>query len=103
MTRRPRRRARRSRAELADIECDLPPLQECVRRALRAYFRALDGHSPGEVYELVLSEIEPPLLEVVMGQVSGNLTRAAEMMGINRATLRKKLKKYRLEKSAGEA
>lgn len=103
MSRRPARRSRRRRSALAEVESDLPPLKECVRRALRAYFRALDGHAPGEVYELVLSEVEPPLLEVVLGQVRGNLTRAAEMMGLNRATLRKKLKKYRLERSVEPA
>jgi len=103
MIRRRIRRARRTRSELAELESDMPPLKECVRRALRAYFRALDGHSPGEVYELVLSEIEPPLLDVVMVEVRGNLTRASEMLGLNRATLRKKLKKYGLEKTGGQS
>lgn len=94
------RRSRRSKRELPELDCDLPPLKECVRRSLRAYFDSLNGHSGGEVYELVLSEIESPLLEVVLSEVNGNLTRASEVLGLNRATLRKKLKKYGLERTA---
>lgn len=73
-------------------------INDCVRRAVIAYFEELEGYAPGEMYELVLSEVEPPLLEVVMQQARGNLTRAAAMLGLNRATLRKKLKKYGLER-----
>jgi len=76
----------------------VPPLGECVRRAVTAYFRELNGHKAAEVYELVLSEVEPPLLEVVLRETRGNITHAAEMLGLNRATLRKKLKKYGLGK-----
>lgn len=76
----------------------LPPLSECVRGSIENYFRELDGHQAGEVYELVLSEIEPPLLKVVLRETRCNLTRAAEVLGLTRATLRKKLKKYKLNK-----
>ncbi|HTT07540.1 MAG TPA: helix-turn-helix domain-containing protein [Gammaproteobacteria bacterium] len=76
----------------------LPPLSECVRRSIENYFRELNGHEAGEVYELVLSEIEPPLLRVVLRETRCNLTRAAGMLGLTRATLRKKLRKYRLNK-----
>lgn len=100
-TRRRGRRPKQARNDLIDPDSDIPPLRECVRRSLRAYFRNLDGHSTGEVYELVLSEIEAPLLEVVLTQVRGNLSRASEVLGLNRATLRKKLRKYGLEKTGG--
>ncbi|WP_289007816.1 DNA-binding transcriptional regulator Fis, partial [uncultured Idiomarina sp.] len=59
-----------------------------------SFLRQLDGQDPEELYELVLSEVEAPLLEEVMTYTRGNQTRAATMLGINRGTLRKKLKKY---------
>ena len=87
------RRKRKVRSPLADIDCDIPPLSECVRRSIQAYFRNLNGHSVDAFYEVVLTEIEKPLLEVVMSEVKGNLSRASEVLGLNRATLRKKLRK----------
>ena len=73
------------------------PLRAQVHSALQDYFRQLDGHMPSNLYKLVLQEVEPPLLEAVMDYTSGNQTRAAEILGINRSTLRKKLKQYGLE------
>lgn len=70
------------------------PLRENVKQAVRNYLRNLDGQDPTELYELVLSEIEHPMLDMVMQHTRGNQTRAATMLGINRGTLRKKLKKY---------
>lgn len=72
------------------------PLCKCVRRSLRGYFKELNGTEPKNLWGLVMGEIERPLFEVVMEQAEGNQTRAAEMLGINRNTLRKKLKQYRL-------
>jgi Fis family transcriptional regulator, factor for inversion stimulation protein len=69
----------------------------CVENALNNYFEDMDGHDPSDLYELVLSQTEKPMLQVVLKQTQGNITRSAEMLGINRATLRKKLKKYDLE------
>ena len=69
-------------------------LREEVRRAMERYFQHLDGQSPSEVYNLVMSEVEAPLLEVVMQQADHNQSKAATMLGINRGTLRKKLKQY---------
>lgn len=69
----------------------------CVESALNLYFEDMDGHDPSDLYELVLSQTEKPMLQVVLKQTQGNITRSAEMLGINRATLRKKLKKYDLE------
>lgn len=70
------------------------PLRNSVKQALRGFLKQLNGEDPEELYELVLSEIEAPLLEEVMTYTRGNQTRAATMLGINRGTLRKKLKKY---------
>ena len=72
-------------------------LREQVRQALEDYFQHLDGHAPANLYKLVLQEIEPPLLETVMRYADNKQTRAAEVLGINRSTLRKKLKQYGLE------
>lgn len=71
-------------------------LRNCVRRSLTDFFRNLDGEPVNELYEMVLAEMEIPLLEKVLEYTRGNQTRAAEMLGLNRGTLRKKLKQYGL-------
>ena len=63
---------------------------------MRSYLKDLNGHKPAELYDLVLGEVEPPLFETVMDYTQGNQTLAANILGMNRATLRKKLKMYRL-------
>lgn len=70
------------------------PLRDSVKQALKNYLAQLNGQEVNGVYDLVLSEVEQPLLDMVMQYTRGNQTRAALMMGINRGTLRKKLKKY---------
>lgn len=70
------------------------PLRDSVKQALKNYFSQLNGQDVNDLYELVLAEVEQPLLDMVMQHTRGNQTRAALMMGINRGTLRKKLKKY---------
>ncbi|MFC0178641.1 DNA-binding transcriptional regulator Fis [Thorsellia kenyensis] len=70
------------------------PLRDSVKIAVKNYLAQLNGQDVEDVYELVLSEVERPLLDMVMQYTRGNQTRAANMMGINRGTLRKKLKKY---------
>ena len=67
------------------------PLSECVRGALNSYFEQLDGHAASNLYQLVITEVEQPLLETVMQHTKGNQTRAAKVLGISRSTLRKKL------------
>ena len=69
-------------------------LRDAVKRAVTNFFAQLDGQEAQEVYEMVLSEVEAPLLVIIMQHTRGNQTRAANMLGINRGTLRKKLKKY---------
>ncbi len=73
-------------------------LQTCIKRSLEVYFKDLRGQEPGNLYELVLGEMEKPLLEMVMQRTGSNITRAAQLLGLNRATLRKKLKKYGLHR-----
>jgi Fis family transcriptional regulator len=72
------------------------PLKSCIKTSLENYFRDLDGHNPGNVYQMVISEVERPLLEIVLQHTRGNQTRAAEILGINRSTLRKKLEQHGL-------
>jgi Fis family transcriptional regulator len=71
-------------------------LRDAVDQAMENYFRHLDGQIVTDVYDMVLSEIEAPMLEVVMKYTRHNQTRAAHMLGLNRGTLRKKLKRYGL-------
>ena len=68
----------------------------CIRGALETYFRDLDGETPSNVYDMVLKSVERPMLEVTLQQAGGNQTLAAEMLGINRNTLRKKLTAHQL-------
>ncbi len=71
-------------------------LRDSVEVALKNYLAQLDGAPVTEVYQLVLSEVEAPLLEQVMKYTRNNQTRASNMLGLNRGTLRKKLKQYGL-------
>lgn len=66
-------------------------ISDCVRRTLNRYFRDLDGQAPHAIYDMVIRCAERPMLEVVMKQAGGNQTIAADMLGINRNTLRRKL------------
>lgn len=71
-------------------------LRDSVEKALINYFSQLDGTPATEVYNLVLSEVEAPLLEQVMKYTRNNQTKASVLLGLNRGTLRKKLKQYGL-------
>lgn len=76
------------------------PLSDVVARSLRRYLSDLNGESPSELYALVLKEVEAPMLAVIMEHTAQNQSRAAEMLGINRNTLRKKLKAHGLDRGA---
>jgi Fis family transcriptional regulator, factor for inversion stimulation protein len=72
------------------------PLRDHAEQALCTYFDSLNGHRPGRLYELVMREVELPLFQAVMDYADGNQSRAATILGINRGTLRKKLREYGL-------
>ncbi len=72
-------------------------MSECVQRALSNYFSQLGDQHPSDLYEMVLGEVERPLLEAMMSYTRGNQSKAAIFLGISRGTLRKKLKIYNLE------
>ncbi|MDR5901220.1 MULTISPECIES: DNA-binding transcriptional regulator Fis [Halomonas] len=73
-----------------------PPLREAVELSMRRYFAHLDGGEVTGLHAMVMAEVEAPLLASVLEHTQGNQTRAAEMLGLNRGTLRKKLKQYDL-------
>lgn len=72
-------------------------LSETVRRSLERYFKDLDGAKPAAIYDMVLANVEKPLLETVLIKADGNQTVAARMLGINRTTLRKKLEQHKIK------
>jgi Fis family transcriptional regulator len=73
-----------------------PPIDDSIRQNLEIYFEDLDGTEPHALYDMVLKAVERPLLDVVMRKADGNQSRAAEWLGINRNTLRRKLIEHKL-------
>ncbi|MCG8324517.1 MAG: Fis family transcriptional regulator [Thiotrichales bacterium] len=71
-------------------------LSESVRESLEIYFETLDGHDTSNLYDLFIQQVEKPLLEVVLKKTNGNISRASELLGMNRGTLRNRLKKYHI-------
>lgn len=71
-------------------------IEDSVRESLLTYFKDLDGAQPHAVYDMVLKTVEKPLLEVVMKEARGNQSKAADWLGINRNTLRRKLADHQL-------
>jgi Fis family transcriptional regulator len=72
------------------------PVAACVKQTMERYFSELNGEKVTNVYDMVLHEMEKPLLEIVMRHTKGNQVRAADILGINRNTLRKKLKQHKV-------
>lgn len=72
------------------------PLHQHVQHSLTSYFDQLGEEQPNDLYRMVLDEVERPLLNIVLQQTNGNLSRAAAMLGLNRSTLRKKLLAHNL-------
>jgi Fis family transcriptional regulator len=72
-------------------------LADCVKRSLERYFKDMDGEKPTSIYEMVLKNIEKPMIETVLGKAAGNQSLAAEMLGVTRNTLRKKMQQLRIK------
>ena len=72
-------------------------ISESVRKSLERYFKDLDGEKPRAIYDMVLKNVEKPMLEAVLNKAEGNQTVAAEMLGINRNTLRKKMQQHKIK------
>jgi Fis family transcriptional regulator len=73
-------------------------IQECVQNSLEGYLRDLRGTEPDGMYNMVVTVVEKPLLEVVMRHADNNQSKAAQWLGLNRNTLRKKLLEHKLIK-----
>ena len=71
-------------------------LHDCVRASMESFFRDLDGTEPANLHDMLVKAVERPLLEVVMEQAQHNQSRAAQWLGLNRNTLRKKLLEHKL-------
>lgn len=72
-------------------------LADSVSKSLDEYFAHLDGEPPHAIYDMVLCCVEKPMIEYVLNKVGGNQSKAAEMLGLNRNTLRKKMAQYNLQ------
>ncbi len=73
-------------------------IDECIRESLAQYFRDLHGAEPHGLHQMIVNAVEKPLLDVVMKQAGDNQSKAAEWLGINRNTLRRKLLEHKLIK-----
>ena len=73
-------------------------IEECIRQTLEQYFKDLRGAEPGNVHDMIIAAVEKPMLDVVMQHAEGNQSKAAEWLGINRNTLRRKLLDHKLIK-----
>ena len=82
--------------ELLKTKKSKKPLCKHTEDALNHYFACLNGDRPGDLYDLVIGEVERPLFKAVLDYTDGNQSQAAGILGINRGTLRKKLRTYSL-------
>ena len=82
--------------QIASSNNDAQTLAEAVTASMERYFQQLGGHEASEIYNLVLEEVERPLFESVLNYYGGNQSNAAKALGLNRGTLRKKLRQYGL-------
>lgn len=82
--------------ELNQDNQSAPTLRQSVEQSMQTYFKDLDGHAVTDLYDLVLQEVEAPLFASVMAYTKDNQSKAATLLGLNRGTLRKKLKQYDL-------
>ncbi len=70
------------------------PLSKCVRNALKFYLQNLDGYEVNDLHQMVIGEVERPLIDTVLDYTRGNQTQAARLLGMSRSTLRKKMAQY---------
>ncbi len=89
-----RQRVEANKGMSAQKTSDSRPLSHHVQDSLDTYFKALNGHAPSKLYDLILHQVEPPLLRATLIYCKGNQSKAADMLGLNRATLRKKLRQH---------
>lgn len=92
----PKKKTRTRREPIPRTSTRSIPLRTMTAEALDSYFATLNGHKPGQLYDMVLREVEEPLFKAVLDYAAGNQSRAAEILGINRGTLRKKLREFGL-------
>ena len=92
-----RKKTKRVTSHTAHVGILRKPLSSLTDECLNSYFASLNGHKPGDLYELVIGEVEKPLFQAVLTYTHGNQSEAAEILGINRGTLRKKLKAYKIQ------
>ncbi len=78
---------------------DTKPLNHYVSNSLDSFFKALNGHAPKDLYGMILEQVEPPLLKATLKYCEGNQSRAASILGLNRATLRKKIRQHKIQSS----
>lgn len=75
------------------------PLSHYVANSLDGFFKALNGHAPKDLYGMILEQVEAPLLRATLKYCDGNQSRAASVLGLNRATLRKKLRHHKIKET----
>jgi len=92
-----RKKTKRTASTAVHVAVRNKPLSSLTDECLHSYFESLNGHKPGDLYQLVIGEVEKPLFRAVLRYTNGNQSEAAEVLGINRGTLRKKLKDYKLQ------
>lgn len=92
-----RKKTKRAVPATTHVAVKNKPLSSLTDECLNSYFANLNGHKPGDLYQLVMGEVEKPLFRAVLTYTNGNQSEAAEILGINRGTLRKKLKAYKLQ------
>lgn len=81
-----------------NVKQEISQLTHAVKHSIRRYLYELEGTQPSDMYDLVLRQVEQPLLEAILEHTKGNQSKAAEYLGLNRGTLRKKLRQYNLHK-----
>ena len=72
-------------------------IASCIRKAIGGYLNDLDGENPGNLYSMVIQSVEKPLIEIAIQHTNGNQTQAADLLGINRNTLRQKMKQFQIK------